>query len=553
MGANKIHIYCQGFQWDPEIPLEEMNFFSNETKTPVTDEIDLTDFAVELGELEYTFEDTDEENGINTHFFQASSINIKLSGVMEISSGYTMKEFFKMFEDTSNIKYKVRIVHDDHGLLFQGTVNQDGLKMPVNTGNESHIIDVMVVGMEREMKDYFMNKPLPNPDEVPWYWSRYYVGGGQGGTHTYSDHVSYARFYEVVQGLLENDFITSFSFDDDILEWFVAKEGRFVISPETGSVLHHTRQGYERFTASGCTRWKWLEWVCNSMGWIYFIYKDTFYIRNRCSFNLPVAEIEFENVIEYEIGKRKPILNYDYIMFLTGAYYGGNAAVLSMGEFRGERPVMISNKQTFYRNTNHWNQASGNVGNWYSIANTNGYKFSKYRSENDNILSIYNIENNGGYSISSIPIEQSKILRIETGETANAWSRVRLDIGQDFAYENGGDILPGNFDLTYTGCAGDQLMKIVQTVIQEQNYSGRYGADGYVNSPQFANNYSKFWNNKTNIYLAIIIAETITNPLQNFKFLNSGINFFENTEWSVQSMKFNLMEEITEFELLKTN
>ncbi len=63
-------------------------------------------------------------------------------------------------------------------------------------------------------------------------------------------------------------------------------------------------------------------------------------------------------------------------------------------------------------------------------------------------------------------------------------------------------------------------MKIVQTVIQEQNYSGRYGADGYVNSLQFANNYSKFWDNKTNIYLTVKIAETYyksTSKFQIFK------------------------------------
>ncbi len=54
---------------------------------------------------------------------------------------------------------------------------------------------------------------------------------------------------------------------------------------------------------------------------------------------------------------------------------------------------------------------------------------------------MYNIENNGGYSILSVPVEQSKILRIETGETGNEWSRVRLDIGQDFAYGKDGEIL----------------------------------------------------------------------------------------------------------------
>jgi len=119
--TNKIHIYCQGFAWDEGLAFEEMNFFSSEPRTAITDEIDLMDYAVEVGELTYNFENTDEENGINTLFFEAGNITLKLSGLVPVpGKGGTLKEFFKITQDTSNIKYKVRILHDESRINLSG-------------------------------------------------------------------------------------------------------------------------------------------------------------------------------------------------------------------------------------------------------------------------------------------------------------------------------------------------------------------------------------------------------------------------------------------------
>jgi hypothetical protein len=85
------------------------------------------------------------------------------------------------------------------------------------------------------------------------------------------------------------------------------------------------------------------------------------------------------------------------------------------------------------------------------------------------------------------------------------------------------------------------------------NYSGRYGADGFVSSAQFSGNFARFFDNKSNIYLNVKIAFLVTNPLQNFKFVNCGDVFLENSEWTIQSMKFDLVDETTSLELLKIN
>ncbi len=552
MSVNKIKILCRGFRWDEGTDINEINFFSAEPRTPVTDEVDLMDFAVELGELEYNFDDVDDEKGYGSLFFTSGNITVKVTDG-EIH-GLKMSEFFKIYEDTQYIKYRVRLLYNDE-LLFQGTVHQDGLKEKFSQDNESQTIEVLIVGFEKEMKDYFNTKPLIDPENVPWLWNSYYVGGG-ARPGAYSEYIKHRQFPLVVEGLFDNNFINSFDYDNDINEWFVAKEGRFVISPHTDNRLHHTKQGYERFWQDRCTRWKWLEWICNSMGWVYFIWKDTFYMRNRSGFSLPVTEIDYNSIIEYEIGKRKPSLTYDYIMFLAGAYYGGDGAMIGRGEFRGERPVILCNKQTFYRNTNHFNQANGVIGIGYAIDNSVGYKFSKYESEDNSIFSMYNIEHvrsgSNGYDIYSIPIEQEKILKIDVGGSGKSWSRMRLDEGQDYPYDNGVGNLT-NWDLTYTGGSGDCLMKILENAKQSLNYSGRYGADGYVNSQQFANNYAKFWDNKTNHFMTVELAQLITNPMQNFRIINSGHEFFDSSDWGIQSVKLNLIEGSTELELLKIN
>jgi hypothetical protein len=560
IGTNKIHIYCQGFEWDEGITFEEMNFFSPKPRYAITDEIDLMDYAVEVGELTYNFENTDEEDGINTLFFESGNITLKLSGLVPVPGiDGTLKEFFKITGDTSNIKYKVRIEHDVHGLIFQGTVHQDGIKEQFTQGNDNEIIEVLIVGFEKEMKQYFNSVNLISADSAELNWNSFYVGGGgqPPHTHPYPPHIYYKRFSSIVQTLLANGFINNFSFDDDVSSWHVGKHARFVYTNNQNLGLWHNKQSYERLEVNGTKRWQWLEWTCNCMGWTYFIYKDTFYIRNRSGFSLPVTEIDFKNtVIEYEIGKRKPVMTYDYLMFHTGAYYGGDAAFWNQSAFKGERPVILTDKQSFYRNTNHFNEVFGEISNQYQIVNSIGYKFSKYRSEDNNLFSMYNVLHSGnGYDFLIQFIEQGSILRISTGGSGITWSRVRLDEAQDYLYDNNQNFQDlHEYDIVYSGCAGDQLFRITSGyVTMSMNYSGRYGADGYVNSNQFVQNFNKYSDNRNNIYLNVKLAVLLTNPLTNFKFINCSDTELENSEWGIQSIRFNLIDEITELELSRLN
>lgn len=558
MSVSKLQILCQGFQWADGTDINEVNFFSDEPRTAVTSEIDLMDYAVEINELQYTFDDVDDEKGYGSLFFTSGNITIKVTdGTV---NGLNMSDFFKIYEDTQYIKYKVQILYNN-SLLFQGTVHQDGLKEKFSLDNDAQIIEVLVVGFEKEMKTYFNSQHLPDPrptsTELPWQWNSYFVGGGFPAELAYSDHLKHKQFPTVLEGLLANDFINTFSYDTDISEWFMAKEGRFVISPNTDGLLHHTRNGYERFWYNGNKIWEFLEWIFKSMGWIYFIWQNTFYVRNRGGFSLPLTDLDFNNVIEYEIGKQKPIMTYDYIMFLTGAYYGGNGAFWGdpflPQTLKGERPVILTDKIHLYKNTNHWNAANGTIGDSYQIGNGTGYIFSKYASEDSNDFRMYNINYNASEVLQQV-IEAERILRIPVGSSGISWSRVRFDQGQDFPYDYlASDPSLVNFDMVYTGCAGDCMMKIIEDAKQSINYSGRYGADGYVNTEQFANNFAKFWDNRTNHYLNVKLAYLLDTPMQNFRFINSGISFFETAEWAIQSIKMNLIEETTELELLKIN
>jgi hypothetical protein len=567
MSIDKISILVQGWEWPVGTDIDEINFFSDVIPTAITSEIDLMDYILDkdnngISELKYDFDkvEPDGASASGVLFFTSGSINLRVTDG-EIN-GLKMSDFFKIFEDTQRIKYKGKLFYDG-ALLFQFTVHQDGLKTKFALADKnSHVVDILAVGMEKEFRDYFSNKNLPATESVPWLWDGVHCGLNNIITSHYptrppassDDSLYYKVFTTVVESLFENAFITNYNYDNDVTEWFVGMDARFIKSEFTNG-LHHNRQGYDRLTKSGLSRLKWFECTLNSMGWIYFILADTFYIKNRSGFELPVTEIDYSSIHAdgFEAGKRKPALTYDYIMFLSGAYYGGDTFMLGGGIMKGERPVILTNKTSLYKNTNHWNTISGTVNSSYEIDAAGGYIFTKYHHEDSETFYISNITSVDDYETKGIP--QSKILRIDTGAAQTMhWSRVVGWAGNDGAYDKAADSPTlGDEDMGYTGCCGDQMMKIIQGAQQLQNYSGRYGADGYVNTQQFINNFAKFWDNRTNHYMTVKLIGLITNPLQNFKFINSGQTFFDNAEFGIQTLKLNLVEELTELELLKVN
>ncbi len=546
MAYDNIKILCQGYQWSDTIPLQKCNFFSSEPRTPFTPEIDLMDFVVTggLGNLKFDMDDSENENGISSMFFVSGNITLKLTGAKEINSDFpTLKEYFEITSDVSDRhSYLVRVYHDNE-LLFQGTVYQDGLKEPFNNGESSEIISCLIVGFENEMKNHFSNENIVNDDDIFWLSI---------------DNNIYVRSFQAILNInFNNPFITSYNLENEINEYYVARHPRFVKNDTVG--LWHNRQGYERLKWNN-TKWNWFISTLNCKGWMFFIYKNTLYIKNRSSYSAPLTDIEFSELTNYDLGKRKPNDTFDYIMLIDGAYYGGdnaffgNPAIPGINNerpFKGERPVILTAKKQLHKNTAHFSGVNGSNGSGYSLISSTDYRFSKYRSENDSSFSMYNIFHIGSglnFGAEIIEIEQSKILRLNGGSSSNNWWRVELSQGLDSAFDKNANFPPTNPNqMEFTGCAGSALIKRNpgNPNLMLQNYQD------YVNSALFVNNYAKYLDAKSTIFLTGEMNGIQKNPLQDFRFINSGDSFFDNARWSINSLEIDLENEKTIYDLQK--
>lgn len=546
MAYDNIKILCQGFAWADSVPLEKCNFFSSETRTPFTQEIDLMDFVVRggLGKIEFSMDDAENENGIKSLFYTTSNLQLKLSGIKPVNSRTTLKEFFEITSDVSERhSYLVRVYYNND-LLYRGTVYQDGLRMPFNISNDSEIISCLIIGFENEMKTHFSNENII--DDNTLYWINI------AGT------IDVRRFHVLLETNFQNPFITGYEYEPDIIEWYSARHPRFIQRSDIG--FWHNRQGYERLKWNN-SKWNWFISTINCMGWIFFIYRDKLYIKNRSSHTAPLIDVNFEDIANgYELGKRKPNAEFDYIMLIDGAYYGGDAAffgnpmipgINNERPFKGERPVILTNKVNLHLNTAHFSSVNGSNGSGYSLNNGISYRFSKFRTENDSRFWMYNIYHTGsGFNFGAdiVEIEQDKILRLNGGSSSNNWWRVRLDQGIDSAFDNAANFPPTMPNqMEFTGCAGSALIKRnpLNGNLLMENY------EMYVQSARFRNNYAKYLGTKSSIFMSTKLSYILTNPLVDFRFVNSGEAFFDSSRFSITSMKIDLENEATELDLIK--
>jgi hypothetical protein len=119
-----------------------------------------------MGDLEYTFDETKYVNYTNLINKETSDITFQISGIV---NNRFMQSFFEVFSDTTYIKYLVKIVEKTtNKLLWTGVVNQNRVTEPFKPARDSEIISVHVIGLEKEFKEYYSDKKLPEADTIVW-------------------------------------------------------------------------------------------------------------------------------------------------------------------------------------------------------------------------------------------------------------------------------------------------------------------------------------------------------------------------------------------------
>lgn len=530
MGIDNLKILCRGYQWAVGTKPEDINFFSSVARTPIGIEIDLQDFLLDLGKLKYSFEGTDSGYSSARHYFESGNLSLKLDSAVYINSSTPyLEQYFKIKEDTTYIKYKVVVSHTVYGLLFSGTVHQDGLKEAFTQGNNSDIIDCMIVGFEKEFRDYYATKSLKSP-HGDFIWDSQFAG------------MLFKKFADLFLLHVDNSFINQYEIESEIRDWWCSKHPVFKKRSDVGEYL--LKQGYERIYQSGDKVLNWFTATANCMGWIYYIFKEKFYLRNRSGYTLPTVQYDFGLINEYTIGKKKPARDYDTIMLIQGVWEGGKLYTTSGTPQAGPRIKILGEKQEIFENTWHFNRITGLENAGYILHNDIGHKHSIYSGEDSEEFRIANITHESGRFTQNIStFKKENQLRLNGGSSSDNWWLVNLREGTERPWDS--TVGHGQESGIFTGCHGEQLCKINGNGTLNMNY------DNYSKSQAFKNNWAKFLDSKINIAIDVEMDMLVTDPFHNVEFINSGDSFFNTSKFGIQTMEFDLDKEITNFALTK--
>jgi hypothetical protein len=313
----------------------------------------------------------------------------------------------------------------------------------------------------------------------------------------------------------------------------VLKIIRYVLQPRDVFI----KSGYERFWASGMSRYEWFSTLCASMGWVFYYWNDNFFIKNRSSDLLDTKALDYQKIIDLEVSKDSGYNTFKHVLVLDGVIFGTDES--GGGQSRGARFNMITAFDTTPNQT-WWTRLNGTLLNEHDI----GWRFMMYWNEDDSawryVIREWDASHHYGQNIITIPKEQ--LARINAGDSKAYWTGYRANNGTYFLFTEGeSNEISGN-EIRFKGCTGSMLFKIVRNSITDTYLD-------YVKTDLFKNNFLKFYYQKTSRKMDVKYKEAILNPLVIYSIINNTSGNDYDGIWIGNSMSINLNENTTKINL----
>lgn len=534
---DKYTILCTRMVWASSTQLEDVNIFSD-VQPLQTLIIDLKPYLVEISDITWNLDTTDEEDGKSNLYFEESDVRYKLSGI--VNNDYLV-DFFGLYRNTSYEKYIIEIKEISSGQsIHKGIVSQELIRETFAPEEDSQVIEVTALGFLKEFKAWFKNKELLHNDtELIWE---------QVNPSNILLRDSFPRWRCSLQSLVNQTFNgtgVNFILEDDVSEWYIIK------NPFLGKRVNHIgkfpdntcwiKSSYERIRANGENRFDFIRRLCNSMGWIFYFSDNNFYIKNRSPIETPF-NLDWQNVIEYTLFKEPEAAQYENVMIIDGDFsIGLPIHEQGWGHWDGARLKLFSNSPTV-RYDRWWKDIPDD---WDLIQpgvnpdiNFRGQKY--YNEDSTNFRYAWIGANLGGFYISNIfSLSQNNILRIDAGDTGSSAWGYDTDSGgitfpREFTYD------PGEDEIQFKGCYGQAMFKLVN------NHPWTYW--DYIDTDVFFNNFQKFRSNNLARKISITYNGLISNPLQKYTFINNAPIGLAG-EWTTVSLKINLLDKTSTLEL----
>ena len=543
MILDNINITAYKYQFDSNLPLEERSFFNYTNPPAFVESLNIKDFLLDLGQLQFNFDDTNENN----YSLVPSEINFTVASIK------TITDFFGLYTNDIYSRFKVEIKYN--GLvIWYGVINPESFKQVYKPSPDSYRLSFSAFGLEKEFADYFKTQLLESVDGESEVDPDEFLG------------INFIKFTDLIKKQFNpDDYSILYETDIDISLFKVALDD--VLSNDYQSEYYpitFIKAGFNNIVDLKESKFDWFKKTLTAMGWVFYFSGDTMVIKNRRSTVSGNYNILNDALLEWEYNKQFAESGYNYILIPDSEdiWTGDGLSNTVSGDLSGrvmygDRGYLFSDViQNFLETTpfRDWSVLNlpSPATDKYLFVYESGQNVTQYVDEEGNIVVLNALTTNSGtsfnYAGTVTTLIRDRVLKLETGKSQGRLNGVTNKLNENNEYD------PEAENISYQ--LVNKLYKITNinygnALYQNQDTTptGKYMTyQDYMRTPQALYNFSSMLQSKSiKRVKARVKGLLLNNKSDNFYFDNTELP--NSISFQLNSISYDFINEITTLEL----
>lgn len=547
-----MKLECIKYQWEIGTEDIDINFFSSVTPS-VIETVDLYDYYKDetMSEVDYSFEDVADDN---TLYIKVSNLTFDCVNDNQVNATL-LYDFFGCFESNKYIKWKLNYYEGDE-LVYSGVMYKDGVNV---NSLEDAVLSIVVIGYEKEFKDFFSNVQLGSSSDFP-------TSNGNGSNELPD---LFAQRYYGARTFFKQLFPNvTFGYEALLSHWlnyYYIAELAYTYSPNTnfddyGNVVH-IKTGYDCFYLDGINKMTFFNSMLLGYGWIWFYYLGKLIIQERAATDYDILTIDCNEVeVSQSLTHNFNQFQVDNVIINNGEYFDSGLDRTSTTScfciFDNARPVDASShnlsgsSNAVYSVTSNY---SNRVRPFKSIelSGTNTYlmdfryhNLTRHLSSDEfSIVNEKTTMSGGGNSLDFTMIKYNYNSKksitinpyINSRDNSAGFDRNNARANDGIYYGNGNFYDNGtvtNSQGLYNGSPSNAVLFYDTVKEKYVNY------EMYAQTDKFKRNFKKFLKTNDEIIIQIEVKQLITNPMQTVRLTNYQDANLEDKLFSIIKLSF---------------
>lgn len=548
-----MKILCQKYTWLDEVEIKDVNFFSNGQRV-VSPPIDLTDYLIKNSLGKFTLGIQNIDSGDFSLYIESGNVSFQLLNGKEWQYGQGISEYFGVYNLNKRQKFLVKFITDDGQQVFEGIIYGHNLDF---LNRESEVLSVLVVGFEKEFKDYYSNIRLKE------------VSGWTNLPGISLQGLQVIPLIDVLEQNFNSEFL-QIELSPALLNYKVAKYPYFYTPiPQFNGGTAFIKTGYESFRRDLCSTFDWINSTVLPMGWVYFFEGRKLHIKNLYELSYDVQVIDFEKTnITHSVENEIDDAVIENIIIDDGKYYSNGYLLtpttsnpypgFSTAQYvGGERKNVFSYQHDFSSRTLPWRNITfngidiykifyGNKTNIYLDTTEGGYRFREFTVW----LPIptvtykeYFYDKNKTLKISPYIVSERNAGGLDINNARQSGGY--LDIGNGNFFTS--NIQMGDNDFRYTGSAANSLVLYNELTDKFETYFD------YIQKPAFSNNMAKYLRNDAQLIFTLEVGELITSLAKTVLLNNYSFFILNGKKFTLQGLEFDIVKKTSSLKILLNN